>query len=103
MAANPMPVLFFMTTVYIFQAMLLSLGEVEVDFPEFQASTGGGFFKTIFENVAETFGFIGEIIIFLTQFITFQPTGLPWYIGVPFAVGTIGYIIWSFATYVRGN
>lgn len=97
MALNPIPYAFVCGVAYIFQALMIGSGAVDVNFPTLDF--GGGildFFTSAFESIA-------EIIRFLAQFLSFEILGMPWFLGVPIAVLCSGSILWAGFELARGT
>lgn len=97
MALNPIPYAFTALVAYIFQALVIGSGAVDVDFPSFDF---GGSVVDFFTGAFES---IGEIIHFLASFLSFEILGMPWFLGVPFALACTGSILWAGFELARGT
>lgn len=102
-ALNPIPAVFVVVMAYIVQALIIGSGEVAVSFPTFDTPEAGNIFEDIIGGITNAIELIGDIILFLAQFLAFQPVGMPWFIGVPIAVATSGVILWGGFELARGT
>lgn len=102
MGLNPIPYALVCTLAYTIQILAAGSGVVEVNFPDPDIDFGGGFFGFL-SGLFDLAKAGVELAVFIFQFLTFQISGVPWYIGVPIAVFCNGSIIWSIVLVFRGT
>lgn len=85
------------TVVYVFQAMVIGTGAVDVDLELEGCQEFGGLDVLI--DLAECAVDGGALVL---QFLTFNILGMPWFFGIPISVACAGSIIWAVVQLIRG-